>query len=125
MNPKITVLMPTYNDEKYIHKSIQSVLSQKEVDIQLIIINDGSTDNTEEVIRSFNSDKMILLNQSNSGQLNALLTAVPYIKGDYVALFHSDDLVADDYAFRRNVEFSVVLFAFKCQGPVNLSPKRL
>ncbi|HEY8543273.1 MAG TPA: glycosyltransferase family 2 protein [Pseudothermotoga sp.] len=105
MNPKVTVLMPTYNDEKYIHKSIQSVLSQKEVDIQLIIVNDGSTDNTEEIIRSFNSDKIILLNQGNSGQLNALLTAVPHIKGGYVALFHSDDLVTDEYAFRRNVEF--------------------
>lgn len=104
MKPRVTVLMPTYNDEKYIARSIQSVLDQKGVDVQLIIVNDGSTDNTGDIIQSFNDSRIVLLNQKNSGQLNALLAAVRYIEGDYVALFHSDDLVADENAFRRNVE---------------------
>ncbi len=59
-NPCISILMPTYNDSNYISHAIKSVLSQSYNQWQLIIINDGSTDNSKEVINQFLSDKRIL-----------------------------------------------------------------
>ncbi|MEN3042284.1 MAG: glycosyltransferase, partial [Fervidobacterium sp.] len=79
---KVSVLMPTYNDEKYIGDAIESVLIQEGVDIELVVVNDGSTDNTDEVIKKFKSRKLIYLKQENKGQLNALFTASKCITGD-------------------------------------------
>lgn len=66
-NPKITVLMPAYNVAKYITKAINSVLAQTFTDFELLIINDGSTDDTEKIVRSFSDDRIRLINQTNQG----------------------------------------------------------
>jgi len=71
-NPKVTVLMPAYNAEKYIAEAITSVLSQSFTDFELLIVNDGSTDHTEKVIRSFNDPRIVLINQPNKGIAPAL-----------------------------------------------------
>ncbi len=99
---KISVLMPTYNDAKYVGKSIESVLSQREVDVELIIVNDGSTDETEKIVLSYNDGRIKYIKQENKGQLDALLNGSKFITGDFVCLFHSDDLLTDEFAFKRN-----------------------
>jgi len=63
--PAVSVVLPAYNCEKYIAKAIESVLHQTFTDFEFIIINDGSTDRTEEIIRSF-SDPRILYQANNS-----------------------------------------------------------
>lgn len=104
---KVSVLMPTYNDAKHISAAIESVLNQKGVDIELVIVNDGSTDETEEVIMSYKDHRIKYIRQENRGQLDALLNCVKYVSGDFVCLFHSDDLISDDFAFERNVNFII------------------
>ena len=62
-NPRITVLMPAYNAGKYIAEAISSVLEQTFTYFELLIINDGSTDDTVKIIRSFNDPRIVLINQ--------------------------------------------------------------
>ena len=62
MNPKVSVLMPVYNEEKYISEAIESVLNQTFNDWELIIVNDGSTDNTQKIAEKYTKeDKRITL----------------------------------------------------------------
>ena len=65
--PMISVIMPAYNSGDYIGKAIESVLTQTLDDFELIIINDGSLDNTSQVIGSFDDERIILINQENQG----------------------------------------------------------
>lgn len=98
---KVSILMPVYNDETYLEEALKCVLEQKGIDFELIIVDDGSTDKTPEIIQKFKSQNVIYVRHSqNMGQLQAVFTASEYITGDYVTLFHGDDKIADDYAFR-------------------------
>lgn len=96
---KISVLMPTYNDAKYLSKSIETILSQSYQNWEIIIVNDGSTDETESIIKSLDDNRIKYFFQENQGQLNAVLTASKYIEGEIVLLFHSDDEIADNEVF--------------------------
>ena len=58
-SPKVSVLVPVYNAEKFIAKTVQSVLNQTYKNFELILLDDGSTDNTEEIILSFNDKRII------------------------------------------------------------------
>lgn len=104
---KISILMPTYNDEKYIKESINSVLEQTYKNWELIIVNDGSTDSTEKVVKSYTDERIVYLYQENSDQLNAILNGSNFITGDIVYILHSDDLIADSSIFNRiAIEFN-------------------
>ena len=63
--PAISVLMSAYNAEKYISESIESILNQTFNDFEFIIINDGSTDNTEKIIKSYNDKRIKYISQEN------------------------------------------------------------
>jgi len=69
-NPKVTVLMPAYNAGKYIDEAISSVLEQSFADFELLIVNDGSTDDTEKIIRSFADPRIVLISQENKAPAN-------------------------------------------------------
>jgi len=90
--PKITVLMPAYNAEKYIAAAIYSVLAQTFKAFELLIINDGSTDTTENIIRSFSDDRVRLINQSNQGIAAALNMGLLNANAGLVARFDADDI---------------------------------
>ena len=60
--PIISVLLPVYNEEKYIKKSIESILAQTFVDFEIIVINDASTDKSSDIIQSFNDPRIKILN---------------------------------------------------------------
>ena len=102
---KISVLMPTYNDAKYISNAIESVLNQSYKNLELIVIDNGSIDETPKIIKEFaESDSRIkYLREQRSGQLNALAIGAQFIKGKYVTLLHSDDELSDNKAFERNI----------------------
>ncbi|WP_218962758.1 glycosyltransferase family 2 protein [Fredinandcohnia onubensis] len=101
---KISILMPTYNDAKYLPISIKTILSQTYDNWELIVINDGSTDETEEIVSSYSDSRIKSSFQKNSGQLNAVLTASKEITGDIVLLFHSDDELAHDRVFEEIID---------------------
>ncbi|WP_284973135.1 glycosyltransferase [Atlantibacter hermannii] len=90
--PKISVIMATYNHEPFVAKAIESVLCQKGVDFEFLIIDDGSKDNTREVIASF-KDKRIKFfpNEINQGACVVTNFLIDLAKGEYIALLNSDD----------------------------------
>jgi glycosyltransferase involved in cell wall biosynthesis len=107
IKPAITVLMPVYNAAQYIGDAIQSVLQQSFADFELLIINDGSIDETEKIIRSFPDKRIILINQTNQGVAAALNNGLQIAKADYIARFDADDIcirerLKTQYEFLQN-----------------------
>ncbi len=93
LNPKISVLMPAYNAEKFIDKAIKSILSQTFTDFEFIIINDGSTDNTEEIILSFTDSRIrYVKNETNIKLIQTLNKGIELARGKYIARMDSDDI---------------------------------
>ena len=88
---KISVILPVYNCQEYIEKSITSVLNQTFSDFELIIVNDGSTDNTSEIISQFTDSRVKIINQSNQGPGAARNNALKIAEGDYIMYLDSDD----------------------------------
>lgn len=88
----ISVIMPVYNAEKYLAKAISSVLQQTFRDFELIIINDGSTDNSLDIIKSFNDPRIKLISRENRGIVSTLNEGLEIAKGKYVARMDGDDI---------------------------------
>jgi len=84
--------MPTYNDSDTILQSIESVINQNYTDFELIIVDDGSTDNTSQLIKDINDSRVKYYYQENSDQLNALINAFNKSTGEIIYILHSDDL---------------------------------
>lgn len=104
---KIGVLMTTYNEEKYIHKCIESILNQTYRDFRLFIVDDDSTDNTSRIIKEYaKSDERIELIETgeNIGFCRSLNVGLKKIQADYVARIDADDICLD-FRFAKEVEF--------------------
>jgi len=105
-NIKVTVLMPVYNAENYIGDAIKSVLEQTFIDFELLIVNDGSTDNTEKVIQSFSDPRIVLIQQARSGVGAALNTGLKFAKAEYIARFDADDVC---YPHRIEIQYKFII----------------
>ncbi|MCK0152839.1 glycosyltransferase [Alcanivorax sp. S6407] len=92
--PVISVVIPCFNSEKWLAEAINSVLSQSDDRVELVIVNDGSTDGTQGVAESF-GDKIVLINQANSGVSAARRNGVRRASGKYIKFLDSDDLLPD------------------------------
>jgi glycosyltransferase involved in cell wall biosynthesis len=92
MSDLVSVIMPVYNAEKYLAKAISSLLHQTFKDFELIIINDGSTDKSLDIINSFNDPRIKLLSRKNRGIVDSLNEALEIVKGKYIARMDSDDI---------------------------------
>ena len=93
MQELVSVVMPAYNAEKYISEAIQSVLNQTYRNFELIIVDDGSTDKTWQIIQSYNDSRIIAIrHQQNKGVAEARNTALNIAKGKWVALIDADDV---------------------------------
>lgn len=104
--PKISVIIPTYNGAKTIVETLQSVLRQTYQNWEVVIVDDGSTDETRDVVNRFmqnNPPKFRYFHEQNQDQLNAIKHGLPYLTGDIIYILHSDDLLANPYVFRRAV----------------------
>ena len=93
---RISVIMPVFNGEEYIKKAIESVLSQSLSDFELIIINDGSTDNTLDIINGFDDERIRLIDQENKGPGAARNRGIEIVEGEYVMFLDSDDWFCAD-----------------------------
>ena len=104
-NELVSIIMPTYNCAKFINETIKSVLNQTYENWELVIVDDCSNDNTEEVVVSFN-DKRIKYNrlEKNSGAAVARTTAMKMATGNYMAFLDSDDLWKDN-KLEKQLEF--------------------
>lgn len=87
----ITVVIPTYNREKFIKNTIDSVLNQTYQNFEIIVVDDGSTDNTKEVVKSINDNRVIYIYQNNSGAQTARNNGIINANGDFISFLDSDD----------------------------------
>jgi len=93
-NPMVSVIMPAYNAEKYIGESIESVIGQTYTNWELIIVDDGSTDKTSEIIKQYqvNNNRVFYIYQENARQGYAKNNGIKHSKGSYIAFIDADDL---------------------------------
>lgn len=92
----LSIIMPAYNVEEYIKEAIYSILNQKtKYSYELIIVNDGATDKTKEIIQSIESDKIKYIEQKNQGLSGARNTGINNAVGKYITFMDSDDLLED------------------------------
>ncbi len=93
--PKVSVIIPTYNRSEYISETIDSVVAQTYKDFEIIVVDDGSTDNTKEVLAKYGS-KIKVIDQVNSERAIARNNGVQNSSGEYIAFLDSDDLWLED-----------------------------
>jgi glycosyltransferase involved in cell wall biosynthesis len=101
--PVVSVAMITYNHEKYVAEAIRSVLDQTFSDLEVVIVDDGSTDRTSEVIRSIIDPRIVSIRQPNGGPGAALNRAIEACRGHYVAVLSGDD-VSEPHRLQIQIE---------------------
>lgn len=96
--PAISVIMPVYNAERFLHESIDSILRQTLADFEFIIINDGSTDGSQRIIDTYakQDSRIISIRQENSGVVATANKAIQLSKGKYIARMDADDISMPD-----------------------------
>lgn len=106
-NSKISIIIPSYNGASTIVQTLDSVASQTYKNWEIILVDDGSTDNTAEVVKKYLKENPTLpiqyLKEENKDQLNAIKYALPHIKGEVVHILHSDDLLASKYVLKQGL----------------------
>lgn len=95
IDPKVSVVVPIYNVEKYLEEALDSIINQTLQEIEIILVNDGSTDNSFKIIEKYqNKDKRIkVIDQENQGQSIARNEGLSIAKGKYIYFMDSDDLI--------------------------------
>lgn len=93
--PKVSVIVPVYNVENYLNRCLTSLANQTLEDIEVIIVNDGSTDNSEDIIKQYisSNNNFVYLKKENGGLGSARNFGLKYAKGEYIAFLDSDDYV--------------------------------
>ena len=91
--PLVSVLMPLYNKADFVAEAIESVLNQTYPNIEIIIVDDGSTDNGFEIAKRYESTKIFLFKQENKGVSSARNTAFRHSKGDFIQFLDADDVI--------------------------------
>lgn len=91
--PKVSVILPVYNGEKYLKEAVDSILAQTFTDFELLLINDGSTDGSEAVLQGYKDERIVYVkNEKNTGLIHTLNKAINLAKGEYIARMDADDL---------------------------------
>ena len=105
----VSVIIPTYNREILVKKALDSVLGQTYENFEIIVINDGSTDNTGNILNEYKKqypDKVFVVNQVNSGQVVARNNGIQSCRGEFVAFLDSDDIWLEDKLEKQMPLFS-------------------
>lgn len=93
--PTVSVIIPAYNAEKYIAEAIESVLAQTYPEVECIVVDDGSTDRTGEIVRSYGS-RVQYISQDNAERSTARNNGILHAKGDYISFLDADDYQAPE-----------------------------
>ena len=110
MDDKITVIVPVYNVENYLRKCLDSIIAQTYKNIEIVVVNDGSTDASGEICKEFAEidHRIIYIEQENAGLSAARNTGLENMSGDYVTFVDSDDWIEQDYVetlYKKIVEY--------------------
>ena len=103
MQPKISIIIPVYNTEKYLHECLDSVINQTLKDIEIICIDDGSADNSYQVLQGYadKDSRFVILQQENKGAGRARNNGLKNATGEFVAFLDSDDYYADNTVLEK------------------------
>lgn len=96
MSPKVSIVIPTYNRRPLLQESLESALSQDWPSLEIIVVDDGSTDDTEDYLKTISDDRLIVIKQENSGVANARNQGVDASTGKFLLFLDSDDLIAPE-----------------------------
>ena len=122
MNDLVSIIMPNYNSAKYVKATIESVLAQTYTNWELLFVDDCSTDNSLEIVRAFNDDRIrILQNEKNSGAAISRNYALREAKGRWIAFLDSDDLW-EESKLTRHIAFMQkedIAFSFTDYSVIN------
>src|SRR5438270_12821021 len=111
MSPLVSVLVPCFNAELYVAEAIHSALTQTWPNIEVVVVDDGSTDNSGSVLDSFTTRRVKVIHQDNKGQSAAANRAFQESSGDYIKFFDADDLVHTELIERQMRRLSDDTFA--------------
>ena len=106
--PKVSVIVPVYNVEAYVEKCLKTLVEQTLEDIEIIVVNDGSTDKSKEIIQKIMKqfpEKMVYIEKENGGLSDARNYGMPYAKGEYIAFLDADDYIEKD-AYQKMYELA-------------------
>ena len=95
IKPQVSIIIPVYNVEKYIEECVYSILEEREIDVEVVIVNDGSADGTLKIIQnlSSNDSRVKVISQENKGVTCARVTGLKNCSGDYVGFIDGDDYI--------------------------------
>lgn len=95
---KVSVIVPVYNAEKYVERTIESIARQTLKEIQIILVNDGSTDNSQEICENYakKDERIMVVNKANGGLSDARNAGLKVAKGKYIMFIDADDLYEED-----------------------------
>ena len=129
-NKLVSIIVPIYNQEKYLEKSLKSILNQTYENLEIILVNDGSTDKSSDIIESYkNKDSRIkVVNKLNWGLSSAIIAGLEIISSDYTAFIDPDDYVGEEYIenFVRNIyESDIVAMGFYYDDNGKFNPYNL
>ena len=115
--PVVSVIMITYNHEKYVGEAIESVINQTFNNFEFIIVNDGSIDRTDEIIKSFKDRRINYINQKNQGVSTAINNGILASQGQYLAFMSGDDVcyperLEKQYNYLTNAEGNFLIFSW-------------
>ena len=103
---KVSLIVPIYNSQNYLEKCIKSLISQTLKDIQIILINDGSTDNSEKIIKSFDDERIVYISKNNEGIGKTRNLGIDKATGEFLAFVDSDDYLNEhfcEYMYQKAV----------------------
>lgn len=101
-DPLVSVILPCYNGEKYLQECISSILCQSYTKLELIVVNDGSTDNSSTILESYKDDRLIVIhNKQNIGIVDSLNYGIKYAKGKYIARIDTDDIMQQNRLYKQ------------------------
>ncbi len=94
--PKISIVIPVYNTEKYLQRCLDSVINQTFQDIEIICVDDGSTDGSSEILKKYNDERIKIIKQNKKGVSSARNAALEIVSGDYLLFLDSDDWLEEN-----------------------------
>lgn len=133
MEDLITIIVPVYNVEKYLEESIRSIINQTYKNIEILAINDGSTDGSLELLKklSYEDDRIKIISQKNKGLSGARNTGIDSAKGNYIMFLDSDDIFSTNelleslYKIARKDSSDIVFFKYKTKNEITKREKIL
>lgn len=118
-NIKVSIIIPVYNAKKYIKDTVKNVLNQKHSNIEIILVDDGSTDGSSEICDKLNNNKIICVHQENKGVSKTRNVGLSIATGDYILFLDSDDYIDENMivnlveaATKKNIDVVICGFSY-------------